>query len=59
MSENKQPSAYVKFLCVKIDMVHSYDIKNQTFAAKAHDTQTSAQRLNMQTEKITVNCYGQ
>jgi hypothetical protein len=28
-----------------------YDIQNQTFAAKANDTQTSAKRLNTQAQK--------
>ena len=53
MSENKQLSAYVKFMYVKSGMVLSigYDIKSRTFAVKAHDTQTSAKRLNTQSQK--------
>jgi hypothetical protein len=48
--QNIKLSACVKFLYVKSCMVlyTGYDIQNQTFAAKANDTQTSARRLNTQ-----------
>jgi hypothetical protein len=51
--QNIDLSANVKFLYVKSSMVlyTGYDIQNQTFAAKANDTQTSAKRLNTQAQK--------
>jgi len=51
--QNVKLSAYVEFLYVKSGMVlyTGYDIQNQTFAAKANDTQTSAKRLNTQPQK--------